>query len=244
MSTLLLEFLAVFCVAILPQVLTSFYPDDMREMLNGLPGNWRFLTALPSRMGVIFLILYIAAGRQDSFHSIGLNLRTDASFVPLLAGAFLTMYLLLILVLANKRSAQRKQESAALQQRTLLGMRYLGPMNSWRRFLAFVDLWLGVIGEELVYRGYLILLLGYQTGSFTPWIIFSVALSVLVHLYQGRTWRVALSHAILAGLFILAMMLTKSLFAAIIPHLAYNTAWLARAFKSNAEPSPSQEAAI
>jgi membrane protease YdiL (CAAX protease family) len=233
MSPSILEFLAVFFMAILPQILTSFYPDGMRELLNGLPGNWRFITALPSRIGVILLILYIAAGRQDAFHSIGLNLQKDASFVPLLAAAFLTFYLLLILALANKRSAQRKQETAAMQQRTLLGMRYLGPLSSSQRFFTFVDLWLGVIGEELVYRGYLILLLGAQTGSFAPWIIFSVALSVLVHLYQGRTWRIAVSHAILAGLFILVIMLTRSLFAAILPHLAYNTVWLARALKAN-----------
>jgi membrane protease YdiL (CAAX protease family) len=244
MPALILEFLAVFFVAILPQVLTSFYPDDMRERLNGLPGNWRFLAALPNRIGVIFLILYIAAGRRDAFHSIGLNLQADASFVPLLAAAFLTVYLLLIFVFANKRSAQRKQETAAIQQRTLLGMRYLGPMNSWQRFFTFVDLWLAVIGEELVYRGYLILLLGYETGSFTPWIIFSVALSVLVHLYQGRTWRLAISHAILAGLFILAMMFTKSLFAAIIPHLVYNTVWLIRALKANLQTPSLQEGTV
>jgi membrane protease YdiL (CAAX protease family) len=232
MSTPILEFLTVFTIAILPQILISFYPEEMRYMLNNLPGNWRFITTIPSRVGPILLILYIAAGRFDAFHSVGLNVYEALSPLTVILTVFFTGYLLLIFVFSGLRSKKVKDEVANIQQRTLAVLRYSNITGFWQKLIAFGDLWLAVIGEELVYRGYLVLMLGWQTGTFTPWIILSIALSMLVHLYQGRTWRVALSHMILAALFILAVMVTRSLFAAIIPHLVYNTVWLMRALKN------------
>ena len=225
----ILEFISVLTLAVLPQVLVSFYPDEMRHLLGKLPGNWRLLSTLPSRIGVILLVLYISASRLDEFHSIGLNFREARSPITLLAAGFLTVYLLLIFIFSNLRSKKVKEEITNIQQRTLAILQYSNSAGFWQRLFYFVDLWLAVIGEELVYRGYLILLLGRQTGSFTPWIIFSIALSIVIHLYQGRTWRLALGQMILAILFILAVMVTKSLFAALIPHLVYNTVWLMRA---------------
>lgn len=96
MSTLVLEFLTVFIIAILPQVLTGFYPDEMRTLLNSLPGNWKFITTLPGRLGSILLILFIGSLRQDDFQSIGLNWTQAASLSTLLAAGALSVYLLLI----------------------------------------------------------------------------------------------------------------------------------------------------
>jgi membrane protease YdiL (CAAX protease family) len=227
--TLILEFSVVFAVAILPQVLTSFYPDQMRDLLARSPGNWKYLSTLPSRIGAILLVLYISASRLDEFHSIGLNLSEALSPMALLVTGLLTGYLLLIFVFSRFRSKKVRDETANLRQTTLAALRYSDTTGFWKKLFAFGDLWLAVIGEELVYRGYLILLLGRQTGNLIPWIAFSVTLSIVVHLYQGRTWRLAISHMILASLFIFAAVVTNSLFAAIIPHLVYNTVWLVRA---------------
>jgi membrane protease YdiL (CAAX protease family) len=226
-----LEFSVVFTVAILPQVLIAFYPDEIRDLLSKLPGNWRFLSTLPSRIGAILLILYISATRSDEFHSIGLNLQDATSSLALLGTGLLTGYLLLIFVFSSLRSKKVKGEITNMQQRTLTILRYSNTTGFWQRLFYFIDLWLAVIGEELVYRGYLILLLGRQTGNLIPWMTFSVTLSIVVHLYQGRTWRLAISHMIFASLFIFAAVVTNSLFAALIPHLAYNTVWLIRALR-------------
>jgi membrane protease YdiL (CAAX protease family) len=48
-------------------------------------------------------------------------------------------------------------------------------------------LFLGVISEELLYRGYLVLILGNEVGPVLLWILLSVLLSVVAHLYQGRS---------------------------------------------------------
>jgi len=124
----------------------------------------------------------------------------------------------------------------------MAGLVYSPTAGVWQKLLYFIDLWLAVIGEELVYRGYLILLLGSQTGNLYAWMAFSATLSVVVHLYQGRTWRVAISHMLLACLFIFVAVITNSLFAAIIPHLVYNTVWLIRALrnKPNEEATPQE----
>ena len=239
MSTLVFEFLAVFVIAILPQVLTGFYPDEMRTLLNNLPGNWKFITTLPGRLGSILLILFIGSLRQDDFQSIGLNWTKAASLSTLLAAGALSVYLLLILFLAGKRSAKSQEEMAATRQRVLIGLRYSDTSPPWKRLAAYSDVWIAVIGEELVYRGYLILLMSRQTGTLYPWIAFSLALSILVHLYQGRTWKLALGQMLIAALFIFVVVITGSLMAAIIPHLVYNTVWLTRAFK---KPSSRAEA--
>jgi membrane protease YdiL (CAAX protease family) len=237
----MLEFLTVFVIAILPQVLTGFYPDEMRAMLNNLPGNWKFITTLPGRLGSILLILFIGSLRQDDFQSIGLNGVQAASFPTLLAAGALSVYLLLILFFASKRSAKSREEMAATRQRVLIGLRYSDTSTPWKRLAAYSDLWIAVIGEELVYRGYLVLLMSRQTGALFPWIAFSLALSILVHLYQGRTWKLALGQMLIAALFIFVVVITDSLMAAIIPHLVYNTVWLSRALKSppnGAEATP------
>ena len=242
MFTLIFEFFTVFILAILPQILSSFYPDEMRDVLSKLPGNWRFFSTLPSRIGVILLVLYISASRRDDFHSIGLNFQQAASPLALFATGFLTGYLLLIFVVSRLRSKKVKDQIVNVRQRTMAGLVYSPTAGVWQKLLYFIDLWLAVIGEELVYRGYLILLLGSQTGNLYAWMAFSATLSVVVHLYQGRTWRVAISHMLLACLFIFVAVITNSLFAAIIPHLVYNTVWLIRALrnKPNEEATPQE----
>jgi membrane protease YdiL (CAAX protease family) len=241
MPIALFEFLTVFILAILPQILVSFYPEKLRVLLVNFPDNWRFLSTLPSRLGVILLILYLALSRQDDLNIMGLNLQNVFSFKTLFAAGFLTVYLLLIFVVVDRRSKRMQPEIRSVQERTLLAMRIPPHAAGLHKALAFVDLWLAVIGEELVYRGYLILMLGRESGSYMPWIIFSLILSVLIHLYQGRHLRLILTHLILAGFFILAMMVAQSLWAAIIPHLVYNTVWLTRTLRRMpAEPLESE----
>ena len=59
--------------------------------------------------------------------------------------------------------------------------------STWERIVFLPILFLGVIGEELLYRGYLVLILGNETGFMALWVLLSIVLSVVAHLYQGRS---------------------------------------------------------
>ena len=242
MSKIILEILTVLVIAVLPQVLNSFYPQEWKDLLAKFPANWRSASAFFSRIGMILLALYIFANHLNGYHIIGLTIREIQSFPTLLTAGGLTIYLSLIFVFSRLRSQKTKQEIAIRQERTLAVLRYAPNAGFWKSLPSFVDIWLAVLGEELIYRGYFVLLLGAVTGTFVPWVLLSITLSILVHLYQGLTLKVALGHAILAAIFITAILITKSLFAAIIPHLVYDTIWLIRALRSTPKeeaPSPS-----
>jgi membrane protease YdiL (CAAX protease family) len=239
MSKIILEILTVLVMAVLPQVLNSFYPQEWKDLLAKFPANWRSASAFFSRIGMILLALYIFANHPGGYHIVGLTNQEIQSFPVLLTAGALTIYLSLIFVFSKLRSQKTKQEIEVRQQNTLAALRYSPNAGFWGTLLSFVDIWLAVLGEELIYRGYFVLLLGAVTGTFVPWVVLSITLSVLVHLYQGFTWKVALGHAILAAIFIAAALITKSLFAAIVPHLVYDTIWLARALRSTPKETAS-----
>lgn len=85
-----------------------------------------------------------------------------------------------------------------------------------------------VMAEEIVYRGYLVLLLGTRTGMYVPWMILSVILSIVIHLYQGIKLVNIVSHLAFASLFIGLTVATQNLAAAIGPHLVYNFIYTVR----------------
>jgi membrane protease YdiL (CAAX protease family) len=89
-----------------------------------------------------------------------------------------------------------------------------------------LTLWLGVIAEDLVFRGYLVLGLGARTGSYFPWMVLSIILSIAAHLYQGVSWKLMLGQGLFALIFTGVSLITNN-DTAIIPHLVY-TIWLLR----------------
>ena len=105
----------------------------------------------------------------------------------------------------------------------------------WGKTGYLFSLWLGGIAEDLVFRGYLVLGLGAQTGSYYPWIVLSIFLSVASHLYQGVNRRIMLGQMIFAAIFITISLITRSVITAIIPHLVYDTIWLLRGWEKDSK---------
>lgn len=78
-------------------------------------------------------------------------------------------------------------------------------------------LW-SVAAEDLVFRGYLVLYLGLRTGAYWPWVLVSISLSVLAHLYQGRSVQLIAGHALIAATMIGLVLWSGNLIALIGAH--------------------------
>ena len=95
----------------------------------------------------------------------------------------------------------------------------------WERTAHLLVLIFEVVAEDLLSRGYLVLFMGTRTHSFIPWIIVSIAFSVVAHLYQGKNRKNILSQFLFAAFFIGITIATKNLLAAIAPHLLIDIAF-------------------
>jgi len=223
-----LEFSVIFAVAILPQIAYSFFIAEIRDVLSKLTNRWKLISSLVNRAGMILLALFVAAGQPRGLLSIGLDFSPSQMPKVLIVGALASGYLSLIFVFSKFRSGKSREERETLQRQTYESLGYSTYKTAADKAFSLINLWLSVIAEELVYRGYVILVLGARTGTYLPWILLSITFSVLVHLYQGFNWKIALSHAFLACVFIAVMLLTGNIVTALIPHLVYDTIWLYR----------------
>ena len=227
-----LEFSVIFTVAILPQIAYSFFIKEIRDVLAKLSNRWKLTSSLINKTGLILLAMYVAAIQPGGLLSIGLNFKLSELPKVIIVGGLATGYLSLIFVFSKLHSKKTREERELLQRQTFLSLGYSTYRTISDRFFSLVNLWLSVIAEELIYRGYVILLLGSRTGTYIPCIMLSIIFSVLVHLYQGFNWRIVLGHIFLASVFIVVIMVTKNLVTALVPHLVYDTIWLSRRWAS------------
>ncbi len=176
-------------------------------------------------LGSIFVVVLVAINQPDGFASIGINL-SDKSFN--IAGIFwgylgiviisIGFYLFRKLIIHDKTPGQINEQDLKRPDFNET-IRFSGKME---RFLFLSTMSIGVIAEEFSYRGYLVLLLGARTGSFVPWAIFSIILSVIIHLYQSRNWKSILFHFLMAVFFVGLTVVTQNIFASITAHLINN----------------------
>lgn len=236
----MLMFFVVFTLIIAPSILYSFWVDDIRDITSKFSNRWRYSTSIVRILGEILLMLYIAQQQKTEFHSIGLNLERESILGGLVVAGLATAYLSIIFIKSNNASDERKNKINVQKRETLDKLGLSSVETFFEKVIALTILWLGVILEELVYRGFIILVMGSLTGTYLPWIVLSAVLSVLVHLYQGRTWRLIYAYVFLAVVFTVVTMVTKNIFAAIIPHIFYDTVWLLRGWKSLKERQDGQ----
>lgn len=79
---------------------------------------------------------------------------------------------------------------------------------------------LGPIHEEIVYRGFLVYMLGNLTGQTVLAILFGLVLCLWVHLYQG--WRAMLGHFLFYASAITILYSPAGLLAVLVMHIANN----------------------
>lgn len=223
-----LEFSVIFTVAILPQIVYSFFIKEIQDVLGKLSNRWKLTSSLISRFGSILLALYIAAMQPAGLLSIGLNLNPSELPKVIIIGGLATGYLSLIFIFSKLRSKKSREERESLQRQIFVSLGYSTYKTNSDRIFSLINLWASVIAEELIYRGYLILLLRSHTGTYIPWILLSITFSVFMHLYQGFNWKIVVAHIFLASVFIVVILITNNIITALLPHLVYDTIWMSK----------------
>jgi membrane protease YdiL (CAAX protease family) len=224
-----IEFLVIFAIAILPEITGSIFILQDRELLvRGSSNKQKIVSRWIRHISIIILVIYIAANQPSGLSSIGLSF--EPSEIPgiLIVGGLTTAYLLLIFLFSKLRSKPEQDKTDKLAKSIFEAGAFHVYSGSLEKVTFLISMWLGVVAEELVYRGYIVLALGFQTGTFIPWVILSILLSVCIHLYQGAERRIMLSHVFFAIIFITVTLITKNIITAMIPHLIYDTVWLLR----------------
>ncbi len=234
---ILFQVCAVFFVAIAPYIVGSIqhlrHPERIRmdAPSDSLLSRWLMAAAAITVVGLV------ALDQPAGLGSIGIYLGSDKNFAAAWAGlmAIAGLFAALFAITAIVRLIRKPGASTSgapkpqVREQTLY-------RDRWERLAFLAVLPFVVIAEDMVYRGYLVLLLGTRTGTFVPWIILSIALSVLLHLYQGPHLRFILFHMISAGFFIALVLATHNLLAAIIPHLYYDFVWAIGAWRRAERP--------
>jgi hypothetical protein len=222
---LLLEFLAIFVIAILPMIVSSRLFASDKTYVKTMPIKQRVLLEITRDLGVILLIAYIVSSRPEGWRYVGLAIDPNAFEGAAILSVAATGYMLFILLQARARAKKNKQLEE--QSKEIFEAGAWSNFKTWgERILYLPVLWLAVITEDIIFRGYLIFALSARTGRLMPWIILSITLSILIHLYQGINFRIIWSHVMFAGIFIIVALMAQTVIAAIIPHLVYDTVWI------------------
>lgn len=206
------EFLAVICVGVLPALLASIYGFFAPAWFTRLGIVYRILTGFFQPLGIIMLMLYIASRSPEGWKKIGLHINdVDLAETGVLLAGVLLLYLFAYLQAALIKP---KKVDAVSQM--------FGDFDTRPQRLAYwLSMLVGILAEELVFRGYLVLWLGAQTGNIVFWAIVSVVLSVLAHLYQGVS-RIGM-HVIMATTLVLVAITAGNIVLVVLFHIFWNS---------------------
>lgn len=240
MSELTLEFILVFLVAILPNVYGSIAqlrnPGRHKEVSN----RTSLFSSLVYCLAVLSFILFIAFRQPARGRSVGLSVKDVGPLGVVGGGSLLVVvYSLAValwsfickLVFNKKPDLSGPHWDGILRYKTFL-----------ERFAFLIVLVLGALTEELLYRGYLVLLMSQRTGVLLPWAILSVLLSVAVHLYQGLDPAKIGFHFLFAIATIAATVMTGSVWVAFTGHLLVNLSATIKTWLRGQAPSKPEEA--
>ncbi len=174
-----LELLTVIFFAILPTKISLFLllKKEQRVIENV---SISLLMAVIYQLGSIFLILYIGLHQKTHFSSVGLDFTNPDKIINVFfaIGVFLGVY-----ALAARFITGKKQEIDRTSYHAMLADAAKTPFQKTLFSLNFV---FAAISEELVYRGYFILLWVQRTGIIIPWAILSACLFIVGHLHYKK----------------------------------------------------------
>jgi len=224
----LIEFIAVIATTVLNHihgmVLAISHPDQVREQSASQIAVKEWIPAVSG----IAVVTLVASFQPDGLNAIGVDLEVKARNFAALVEGFCWFAGILILVYFIYRFGFGRKKPNEFDVRISERPEVIETAkfrSGVERLVYLSILPVCVIAEEFVYRGYLVLYLGSRSGAYLPWAVFSVVLSVIVHLYQGRDLRNILIHLLLAVSLVGITLLTKNLFASITGHLFNNLAF-------------------
>lgn len=221
----IIEFGAIFVVGVLNHMIGAFFYSKRSDYQKLFTTTENLLRYWVGSISGILVVLLVAMNSSNGLASVGIirNASNDKNpfFIGIISISFLIFFLAGIQSLANYFRKVTPENKIDLSNPAVTGLfKY---ENKLERFAYLTVLPFVVISEDLIYRGYLVLMLGSKTQSYLPWIILSVVLSVIIHLYQGRNITNVLYQATFALLFIGLTIWTGNILTPIVAHLYYDT---------------------
>ncbi|MCL4530123.1 MAG: CPBP family glutamic-type intramembrane protease, partial [Chloroflexi bacterium] len=228
----ILEFCAILLIGVLNYLLGTFFWIKNLDFKTGFSASDHLLNRWLSAMSTIVVVLLVANNQPNGVAFVGLYPSgKNNNISALLSGIAITYVALLVYALIYRlisRTKGKKETAPDLDMSNPLiaeDIKY----HDWRERLAYLTvLPLMIISEDLVFRGCLVWFLGNKTGTFLPWVIISIALSIIMHLYQGRNLRTVITHFIYASVFVGLLIIFRNLLAAISAHLFLDTLFTAQ----------------
>ncbi len=210
---LLVEYLFVVCYVLSVVRGTRGYFRVTAEELAACSARLRVVW-LAKSAAVILLLVYVASRQEGRLDSIGLDLYRAAD---LAAGAALfvpaAMLFLFTTRIFGAGSGQEKKPAKYMAA-------MLGCKTRKQRSLYLGWLTLASVEEEVVFRGYLVLLWGARTGAIEDCAVVSGILFAASHIYQGR--RAAAMHLLTAAILTAPVLITGSIMMSIGLHVSWN----------------------
>ncbi|MFC1808369.1 CPBP family intramembrane glutamic endopeptidase [Candidatus Omnitrophota bacterium] len=217
---LILEALSVIAVFVLPMVIKSIYSKyyDIKEVKK--LANIHILRRFIQSSGIILFMLYIATHYANGMELLGIK-TSDA--IMLLWGFPLYILFIALVRVAKFISGRigRSVNYSRLDIKETLSMK-----SGTQRFFYVLSMMLMVVAEEMLFRGYLTLLLGKQLNALLVCAVASSFFYILMHLYVGKKY--IINYIFMAIIFTIPTVLTKSIMIAVGAHLCNNTFYLWR----------------
>jgi membrane protease YdiL (CAAX protease family) len=230
-----LEITIVALVCFVPPIIGSIYQVKSPDAGKPLENCSQIFIKFSYDLAKIFLLIYIALNQYGSLSAVGIGYTGPGGGEC----GVVDIALILILIYGYLLKRLKKIEVVNLKVRTSFEYRTFS-----QRFYYYISLVVSVIAEEMLYRGYLVLLLGNLTGQVFLFAVISIVLSVIVHLYQGL-WAIPF-HIIMASSLVAISIIGGSIYFSFAFHMFWNTIsiikiWIAQDRKSKAATESNQE---
>lgn len=224
----IIEFGAIFAVGILNHMIGAFFYSKRSDFQKSFTTTENLLRNWVGSISGILVVLLVALNQPKGLASVGIITNGNTNdknpvFIGIMAISFYIIILAGIQRLVNYFRKITPENKIDLSNPAVIGLYQY--RNKQEKLAYLTVLPFIVISEDLIYRGYLVLMLGSKTHTNLPWIFLSVVLSVIIHLYQGRKASYLLFQATAALLFIGLTIWTGNIFTPIIAHLYYDILW-------------------
>lgn len=224
MKQSLFEFAAILTISRLPQALGLFDENQgsnssrLASIMGGLLRRWAGAVA-----GILVVILVIA-NKPNGWHQAGIHpdVGLDNKNALLLGLGSAFVFILVLAAIRKFLPGIRNRASLPLDTTRIWIAEAVQYRERHERFAYLTLLALETVSETLIYRGYLVLFLGSQAGTYFLYALASAFLTLLIRANQSWTFRTVVSN-LLASFFLIGLTIaSQNLLAPITAHLYYN----------------------
>lgn len=217
-----IELLVVFLICVAPYLVWSLwvavYGDQttqIRHPFLEIVGDWT------RALGEIALVYYAVGASVTGLRLLGIGYAGNSVnqdwnlWIIFAPGLIYALYGVLVRWIWGARP-KSLGEWGYLEKR-------LSPYQTGVELLTYISVMLwAVTAEEIVYRGYFVLVMGARTGDYLTWSVISIVLFTAVHLYQGRDPLRILTHVVNAATLTLLAWWFRNLYLSIMVHMLLN----------------------